>query len=329
MLTIISPLLLIVKIKNLPQEIQDLIQNNAPTDFILVVEGKEITVYETVLIHYSPVFAALFERQWKETTERKCIIPDFSYKIVKIAMEILYGKMCGEYLIIEEIVSLYQFADKYDMQILMGAVKERTIHTPFNVCEFLTVAFERKCDNLVTYCIDYIKSCFQNEIKIDVGYQNQIKFIAGYKNQIKVNGFLLLSNEIKLNYLEECFKNLKFHYKREVNNVQSIKLENVPQNIKNMINVEKEFTLETGYFAVKVHKAVLIHYSSSFGELFQKEKFNGKYSILSKFPHKIVQIAIDILYGQKYVDALTEEEVVLLLQFAHLYGFVQLEANCC
>uniref|UniRef100_A0AC34FEH0 BTB domain-containing protein n=1 Tax=Panagrolaimus sp. ES5 TaxID=591445 RepID=A0AC34FEH0_9BILA len=96
------------------------------------------------------------------------------------------------------------------------------------------------------------------------------------------------------------------------------------------MNVRKEFNLVTGCFAVQVHKNVLIHFSTFFDTLFRENRFNGKYDI-PNVPYKIVQIAIDLLYGIKYEKFLTKEELITLYQFGENYSMVAIKEavkNC-
>lgn len=163
------------------------------------------------------------------------------------------------------------------------------------------------------------------------------------RNQIKVKGFSSLSNEMKILFVSESFKKKKVDVEKSFKPFCGIKYFNLPNNIQYLIinNVPKEFTLVTGSTNVKVclkkflhflkiffkvHKDVLIYYSTVFDDLSRKKKLNEKYEI-PDFSNIIVQIAANFLYCQKCEKALTEEEVVSLYHFADKYDFKELKVS--
>uniref|UniRef100_A0AC34FCB1 BTB domain-containing protein n=1 Tax=Panagrolaimus sp. ES5 TaxID=591445 RepID=A0AC34FCB1_9BILA len=157
-----------LEIENVPEEHRQLFEAEDGKDFTLVAGKKEIKVHKSVLIHNSPVFAvAVNGNEWKEGAERKYAIPDFSHKIVQIAVNLIYGNVYDESLTKDEYVSLFQFADKYQMDELKKAVKECVILTPHNVCEYLNLCHAKNCAELLDYCLEYMLIFSQNGYPIN------------------------------------------------------------------------------------------------------------------------------------------------------------------
>uniref|UniRef100_A0AC35GSA9 BTB domain-containing protein n=1 Tax=Panagrolaimus sp. PS1159 TaxID=55785 RepID=A0AC35GSA9_9BILA len=197
-----------VEIESVPEEHRELLKDENGKDFTLVAGKKEIKIHKSVLTHNSPVFAAAAnEKEWKEGAERKYAIPDFSHKIVQIAVDVIYGQAYAEALTKEEYISLFQFADKYQMDELKKAVKESTILTPHNICEYLNLCHSKKCEELVK-CEELLDYCLENML---IFSQN------GYAIYDKG----LLNPEVKLLYADRAMKEPLKHVKTPKNNYYS------------------------------------------------------------------------------------------------------------
>uniref|UniRef100_A0AC34GYS0 BTB domain-containing protein n=1 Tax=Panagrolaimus sp. ES5 TaxID=591445 RepID=A0AC34GYS0_9BILA len=82
----------------------------------IVAEDKEIQVPKIALANNSKVFETMFENGWKEAIEGRVFIPDFSFRIVKIVVDICRGYYVKKDIDKYEYVLLYRFADKYDIE---------------------------------------------------------------------------------------------------------------------------------------------------------------------------------------------------------------------
>uniref|UniRef100_A0A914Y816 BTB domain-containing protein n=1 Tax=Panagrolaimus superbus TaxID=310955 RepID=A0A914Y816_9BILA len=68
----------------------------------------------------SPVLAAMLESGLKESAENKMYIPDFSFEIVEAAIKLCYNRYIPLNFTLEDILSIYRFADKYQMKLIMA-----------------------------------------------------------------------------------------------------------------------------------------------------------------------------------------------------------------
>uniref|UniRef100_A0AC34FBF5 BTB domain-containing protein n=1 Tax=Panagrolaimus sp. ES5 TaxID=591445 RepID=A0AC34FBF5_9BILA len=168
-----------IKIKNVPEEIQRLIDYDVEGDFPLYCENDQYNIHKALLNYFSKTF---FQRLVSGGQINK-----FSSKIVQIAIDILYGHKCERAFTEEEFFSLYKFADAYGLQALKEAIEESKVITPSNVCQYLTVADEKKCGKIFEYLMDYLVDCF--------------------RNNINVKGISSLPIKIKLLYAEKKFRN--------------------------------------------------------------------------------------------------------------------------
>uniref|UniRef100_A0A914PF56 BTB domain-containing protein n=1 Tax=Panagrolaimus davidi TaxID=227884 RepID=A0A914PF56_9BILA len=145
----------------LVMDVEPKFSRSGDKNFVLVAEEKDITVHKELLIENSTVFAELFDSEkWKETMEHRMQIPDFSHKIVDLAIDLLYGGSFVRYTF-EEHVQLYQFADKYEMVKLKKVAKQGIILTPNNSCEMSNFFIKLPHQELIDYCVDYLFVCSQ------------------------------------------------------------------------------------------------------------------------------------------------------------------------
>jgi hypothetical protein len=87
------------------------------------------------------------------------------------------------------------------MDELKKAVKESTILTPHNICEYLNLSHSKKCEELLDYCLEYMLIFSQN----------------GYA----INDKDLLNPEVKLLYADRAMKEPLKHVKTPKNNYYS------------------------------------------------------------------------------------------------------------
>uniref|UniRef100_A0AC34F4C2 BTB domain-containing protein n=1 Tax=Panagrolaimus sp. ES5 TaxID=591445 RepID=A0AC34F4C2_9BILA len=133
------------------------------SDFIIVAEDEELKVHKSVLIASSTIFATMFESeyQWKEKEENKYEIQDFCVEIVERALDICYGDYCNPESdeTPEDLVLLYKFADKYDINELKNAVIQYLTLMPHNLVEYSNLCFENDVEELLEKCYDYFIVC--------------------------------------------------------------------------------------------------------------------------------------------------------------------------
>uniref|UniRef100_A0A914PB18 BTB domain-containing protein n=1 Tax=Panagrolaimus davidi TaxID=227884 RepID=A0A914PB18_9BILA len=164
-------------------EINALKKDIAGRDFAIVAEGQELKVHKKILQKNSTVFARMFELNWKETAENRIEIPDISFKLLQIAIDLLYKKSYKDFLEKDEYIELYFFADKYDFEEIRKAVKSCLLLTPFNVVEYVNLAVKYSFDLLKAECQEYLTECLKCSYPIkDIKLLNdEIKNIVFYE----------------------------------------------------------------------------------------------------------------------------------------------------
>uniref|UniRef100_A0A914QXC0 BTB domain-containing protein n=1 Tax=Panagrolaimus davidi TaxID=227884 RepID=A0A914QXC0_9BILA len=121
-------------------------------------------VHKQVLKSVSPVWAEMIDSQMKESIE----IEDFSSKIVCFAVKLLYGVLIN--LSMENMLSLYLFAQKYHIQILLDFIEEQLIKeiSPANVVHLFKFSSPDASNipKLHQKCINYFMKCLKETIPI-------------------------------------------------------------------------------------------------------------------------------------------------------------------
>uniref|UniRef100_A0A914PH38 BTB domain-containing protein n=1 Tax=Panagrolaimus davidi TaxID=227884 RepID=A0A914PH38_9BILA len=143
----------------------------------------------------------MFENDWKEAIEGIVAIPDFPFKTVKTAIELCYGSLLHSDTNIEEIILLFHFADKYDIEELKDTIKEVILITPNNICEYANLFCEENCAELVNICIDRLIVYFQ--------YSYSVKDLDSLNNDIKLQFFsqASTSESLKKDFPFDFYKN--------------------------------------------------------------------------------------------------------------------------
>uniref|UniRef100_A0AC34G3J0 Uncharacterized protein n=1 Tax=Panagrolaimus sp. ES5 TaxID=591445 RepID=A0AC34G3J0_9BILA len=119
----------------------------------------------------------MLESNWKETNDSKIEFKFLSFKLAKIIVDLIYGKVYWGILEKVEYIRLYQFADQYDIIALKfadqydiialkNAVKNSLVLTPLNIVEYTNLVAETKIDEFIRYCIDYLILCSQYSFPI-------------------------------------------------------------------------------------------------------------------------------------------------------------------
>uniref|UniRef100_A0A914QZE8 BTB domain-containing protein n=1 Tax=Panagrolaimus davidi TaxID=227884 RepID=A0A914QZE8_9BILA len=97
---------------------QKFTDENGKNFTIVVEDGQEIKAHKSILQQVSPVFANMFESDWKESLEGKIEFKNLSFKLAKIAIDLFYGIKYWRLLDKIEYIQLFQFADQYDITSL-------------------------------------------------------------------------------------------------------------------------------------------------------------------------------------------------------------------
>uniref|UniRef100_A0A914QIY0 BTB domain-containing protein n=1 Tax=Panagrolaimus davidi TaxID=227884 RepID=A0A914QIY0_9BILA len=133
-------------------------------DFPIIIGNKKIRVHKQVLKNVSPVWAEKIDSQMKEYIG----IEGFSSKIVCFAVKLLYGVLIN--LSMENMLTLYLFAQKYRIQILLDFIEEHLIKeiSPANVVNLFKFSSPDASNipNLHQKCIKYFIKCLKETIPI-------------------------------------------------------------------------------------------------------------------------------------------------------------------
>uniref|UniRef100_A0A914Q479 BTB domain-containing protein n=1 Tax=Panagrolaimus davidi TaxID=227884 RepID=A0A914Q479_9BILA len=137
-------------------------------DFTIVVGKKRIKVHKHALIDASPVFTGMFNSGMKETLERKMIIKDFPFKIVDVAVKLLYNVNILRKFSTEDMLLLYKFAEKYEIKHIMDFVENYLIKklSPANVVQFVHFSKEFHVTKLQHICIEFLVKCYKESTPI-------------------------------------------------------------------------------------------------------------------------------------------------------------------
>jgi hypothetical protein len=111
----------------------DKLWKNNTKDFVIVVDGKETKVHKLILYSQSDVFSAMLNSNMKESNENKVVFSDFSFDIVEAAVKMIYNCNCVTSFSIDDLMSLLQFFDKYQIPELKDKVESVLIGKIFGI----------------------------------------------------------------------------------------------------------------------------------------------------------------------------------------------------
>uniref|UniRef100_A0A914YFE0 BTB domain-containing protein n=1 Tax=Panagrolaimus superbus TaxID=310955 RepID=A0A914YFE0_9BILA len=136
-------------------------QNNQNQDFTIIIGEKEIKVHKQVLMDASPVLAAMLESGLKESTENKMTVLDFSFEIVEAAIKLCYNRYIPLNFTLEDALSIYRFADKYQMKLIMDSLENFLIEklSSSNVVQLVYFSKEFAIKKLHQSCVDLLIKC--------------------------------------------------------------------------------------------------------------------------------------------------------------------------
>uniref|UniRef100_A0AC34G0H1 BTB domain-containing protein n=1 Tax=Panagrolaimus sp. ES5 TaxID=591445 RepID=A0AC34G0H1_9BILA len=136
-------------------------------DFTIIVGKKEIQVHKKVLMDASSVFAGMLESGMKEAIENKMIIDEeeFSFEVVDTAVQLCYNAFFLLEFNLEDMLSLYKFADKYDIK---GSVEDSLIKgiSASNVVQLVHFSTTFNAEKLHQNCVEFVIKCLEGRTPV-------------------------------------------------------------------------------------------------------------------------------------------------------------------
>ena len=162
-------------------------------DFTFVVDGHEIKASIYTLCQHSSVFTAMFERQWKESGEKRLELNDVSHEAMDTFIKILHGvdvRNVTPTVAIEMVV----IAEKYQVRELKKQSVEfaKASLSKENVIDALIVAHQLEIKDMEEAALTYVIS---NNFGPNLNELNGFDDISGE-----------LSKLINQEYRKECLK---------------------------------------------------------------------------------------------------------------------------
>uniref|UniRef100_A0A914PWI4 BTB domain-containing protein n=1 Tax=Panagrolaimus davidi TaxID=227884 RepID=A0A914PWI4_9BILA len=152
-----------------PQSLTHILWSLDDKDFILSV-GKKNQVHKFVFGSRSTVFNAMMKTDMKEKTKNKTEIIESKPKIVEAVIAFCYDQKISEFLKSEtNLCSIFQFANKYDMQVLMSFLEPYFTDnvTPENICLFTATVFMTSSQKLQEFCRRILKIFLKQGISVE------------------------------------------------------------------------------------------------------------------------------------------------------------------
>uniref|UniRef100_A0A914PY25 BTB domain-containing protein n=1 Tax=Panagrolaimus davidi TaxID=227884 RepID=A0A914PY25_9BILA len=134
-------------------------------DFLIVIGDKEIQVHKKVLLAASKSMIGN-----KESFDNKMVIIDFPFKIVDIAVKLIYGKCILLKSSLEDMLLLFRFGDKYRIQTIMDMVEECLIGEISPVTVVYLIKFSSPDSTNVPFlyqkCVEFFIKCLKEATPI-------------------------------------------------------------------------------------------------------------------------------------------------------------------
>uniref|UniRef100_A0A914Z8C9 BTB domain-containing protein n=1 Tax=Panagrolaimus superbus TaxID=310955 RepID=A0A914Z8C9_9BILA len=130
----------------------------------------ELILHERLLTTASSYFVAMLNSGMKEAIDKKIEINDFSFEVVNATVVLLYISAVPQHFSFDQMKSILQFSDKYDIQLIKDLVQNYFIEklSPANVRDlvnFVTTAVH--APKLHSKCSAYLIKCIK-ESKVDL-----------------------------------------------------------------------------------------------------------------------------------------------------------------
>lgn len=91
-------------------DFKSILNNGNFSDMTFVISGKELRAHKAFIGARSPVFAAMFSNECKESKENKVIISDVSFEVFKEMLQFIYTNQVKQ-------------IDKYAKELLIASDK--------------------------------------------------------------------------------------------------------------------------------------------------------------------------------------------------------------
>uniref|UniRef100_A0A7E4UN39 BTB domain-containing protein n=1 Tax=Panagrellus redivivus TaxID=6233 RepID=A0A7E4UN39_PANRE len=199
---------------------------NVPTDFEIQCGENQLRVHKDVLSQISPVFEAMLRHNFVETSSNKIEINDFDFKTIETALNICYGRSCGD-LSTELMLDILYFADKYHIADIFTQLEEVLTHnlSTTNFCTVFHCANDFENTGLFAECVKFYK---QNKSNIKIA-EATLPFPLVFKlvksaYQLKTeldafmharrDGFRLDIEELEVPTLADFFKTVPYAWEK-------------------------------------------------------------------------------------------------------------------
>uniref|UniRef100_A0A914Q3J1 BTB domain-containing protein n=1 Tax=Panagrolaimus davidi TaxID=227884 RepID=A0A914Q3J1_9BILA len=134
-------------------------------DFTIVVDGKETKAHKLILYSQSDVFSAMLNSNMRESNENKVVISDFSFDIVEAAVKMIYNCNSVTSFSIDDLMSLLQFFDKYQIPELKDKIESVLIRkiSSVSVCRLTNSAILTNSKKLKNACMEFLEVSFASK----------------------------------------------------------------------------------------------------------------------------------------------------------------------
>jgi len=169
-----------------PVSFQLIFNANTYSDITLIVEGKQIYAHKVILALRNDKFRAMFDSNFKESTQKELLIENFSYNITLLFIKYLYTDTVG--ITIENVFELLECANYYNCTQLL-----------------------RKCEIFIISTV-ISTDCILNVYQYGLKYMNQTliqaceTFISYRHEKIALQSDFNLLSEDKRHYLSSIKK---------------------------------------------------------------------------------------------------------------------------
>lgn len=137
-------------------DFEKLFENGEHSDLVIIVEDKKLLAHKCILSTKSSVFAAMFQLNMIEKTEKIVEINDIRFEVMRELLRFFYIGKVGD--IKNLALDLYKAADKYNLDGLKDICEDNMCQnlSITNVFDYLHFTYYYKANKLKTSAIDFI-----------------------------------------------------------------------------------------------------------------------------------------------------------------------------